>query len=206
MKNIFKEPKDNQSVSKKKSGKKKKIKEVRIKSKKTKKGFFVASNQSVAVSKNGDFIWGNHLTEFPKGKLLRQCFSTGESFLYDYEHEKLIVSVMVVEDLHTVISGGWDNKAVLHDLDSGKIKKIIDLQDWSLYCLYRFGNVVAVGFGTMVWFLDMFKRKFMKLSHVKLKQKSICMLTRKGKSKGNNVELLVGNWSSKLKQVTIKLK
>jgi hypothetical protein len=155
------------------------------------------------VSRNGDFIWGIHLTEYPKGKVLRQCFSTGESLLYDYEHEKAALSLLVVKDLKTVISGGSDNKAVLHDLDSGKTTKIIDLQYGYLSCLFRLGNVVGIGDKDRITFLDVLNKKYMNVIHVKLGGGAYCMLIRGGKSKGGNVELLVGNQSQKLKQIIL---
>jgi WD40 repeat protein len=170
----------------------------------TKKGIHLNYPKSIAVSENGDFVWGNHIIKDRKCKLLRQCFSTGELFLYDYLHEDLIMSVLVVEDLQTVISGGEDKKAVLYDLDSGKIKQIFDLQYGFLTCLFRVGNVVALGHERRVRFFDLVNRKYMGVPHVQLAGNAYYMLTRKGKSKGNNVELLVGNGSPELKQITIK--
>jgi hypothetical protein len=159
--------------------------------------------RAMAVSENGDFVWGIHLTGFYKVVLLRQCFSTGESLLYDYEHKYLALSVLVAEDLQTVISGGLDQKAVLHDLNSGKTKKIIDLQYAGLFCLFRLANVVAIGDEDRVRFFDLVNRKHMDLSYIQLGGGASCMLTHKGKSKGNSVELLVGNYSPKLKQITV---
>jgi hypothetical protein len=179
------------------------IKELKLKYEVTKKGIYMDFLRSMAVSKNGDFVWGFHVTESRKGKVLRQCFSTGELFLYDYEHQKIVISVSVAEDLNIVISGGWDNKAVLHDMDSGKIKKIIDLQYGDLCCLIQLGNLLVIGDEDRVRLFDMVKRKDMDVPHIKLGGYAICMLICKRHSEGGNVELLVGNNSPKLNQITV---
>jgi hypothetical protein len=194
---------ESQSFLEKLFRKKENISEVNLKCLETKKGINMDLLRRMAVSENGDFVWGNHLSEFPKGRVLRQCFSTGESLLYDYEHENIVLSVLVVEDLQTVISGGLDKKAILHDLDSGKTNKIIDLKYGYLTCLYRLGNVVAVGDEDRVRFFDLVNRKHMDVPHIEFKGSANCMLIREGKSKENNVELLVGNYSPELKQITL---
>jgi hypothetical protein len=176
-----------------------------LKSKKTKKGIYVDSINSMSVSKNGDFIWGVHLSESRRGKVLRQCFSSGDSLLYDYQHEDLADTILVVEDLKTVISGGCDQKAVLHDLDSGQTNKIIEFQSASLTCLFRVEDVLVIGNGGRVWFFDMVNAKDRDAPDIQLEGACVFMSIREGKSKGNNVELLVGNTSPKLNQITLKL-
>ena len=87
---------------------------------------FFSSSQEVfldfvsglSVSSCGDKVWACQIQKKVDNKyisrLLMYDFQKKSHFLYEYEHQDFIVSVLVSETFGLVMSGGWDETLVLH--------------------------------------------------------------------------------------------
>ena len=153
--------------------------------------------RGLCVSSCGDKVWGCHIKKKVKNKyisrLMMYDFKKKSHFFYDYEHQNLIVSVLVSEVFKLAISGGRDKTLVLHDLESGKMVKRLDMKYGNLRCLFDLGTAVAVGDWDSVRLLDL-QTKEMGQFEVKAGGKFIqCMnLSIRGSYQCDNMTLLVG--------------
>ena len=132
-------------------------------------------------------------------------FKKKSHFLYDYEHQDLIYSVLVSEEFKLAMSGGWDETLMLHGLESGKTIKRFDMKYGSLRCLFDLGTAVAVGDWNSVRLLDLQTRD-MKKTEVEAGGYSIyCMnLGIRGSDQKNRLALLVGGQNSnKMDKISI---
>jgi hypothetical protein len=184
------------------------IQDLQVKS--TNKGVRIDLLRLLAVSDDGSKAWGVHITEHElrKCRLLRQDFERGKSLLYNYEHQTLALALMVVESFDLVITGGYDEKIVLHCLQSGKTLKVLDLGIGVIHCLYGRGSVVAVGGEKQVVFLDLVSQKRMDILPVEVECDITCMQLNIKKSSQENDSsqfiLFVGGWcSTKLTEITL---
>lgn len=92
----------------------------------------VLSQTSFSVSSCGQRIWGVYkveTTERTISKILMYDFKSKSSFLYDYEHQYLVQSVMVSETNSLALSGGIGRYLVLHGLASGQTLKTFDTRN-----------------------------------------------------------------------------
>jgi hypothetical protein len=181
------------------------INDLQVKS--TTKGIFMEYLKILAVSHDGSKTWGIHVTEFPKCRLLMQDFKTKESLAYNYEHDQLALAVMVAEDLNLAMTGGNDEKTVLHCLESGKTLKVLKLGIGGIGCFFQLGSVVAVsGYNELVFF-DLITQKKMEIHSLKVECSVSCMqisLKKSLKVKYPQPILFVGgDESSKLTKIIL---
>jgi hypothetical protein len=119
---------------------------------------------------------------------------------YDYEHEDVGVAVMVAEDMNLALSGGNDQRTVLHDLRTGQTRHIIPMQNGGLSCIHRLGIYVAFGDENFVWFYDLLEQCQVSMENIQINGlQSLCM--QLGKVTGANdgeskVTLFVGGMDS----------
>jgi hypothetical protein len=160
----------------------------------------------LSVSPCGKCIWGVHITEYPKSRLLMQCFQTRKSLLYNYEHQDIVLAVMIAEDLGLAMTGGRDNKAVLHCLQSGKTIKVLD---FGVECLFRLGSVVALAVydKEQIRFFDLVEQKMLNISPIETGLIIFFMQMRIGKFLKNNsnpqLSLLVEGTNSILMEIIL---
>lgn len=123
----------------------------------SKKGFFLLLNFDLPVSSCGDRIWGSFVFEFTgnKSKVIMYDFKRQENLVYDREANFEIVSIAVSEKHNLVMTGCLEEAVVLHDLASGKTLKKIDLKFGGDCLLYILSNIMVVGNGPNVWFVDL---------------------------------------------------
>jgi hypothetical protein len=157
----------------------KNIQDLQVKS--TRKGVCMIFLRQLAVSEDGSKAWGIHITEHDsesnsqKSRLLMQNFETGKSLVFNYEYQNLGCALMVAETLNLAITGGCDQKPVLHCLQTGKTLKVLDLGVGGICCFFRFGSVVAVNADEEVIFLDLTTQKIKDISQIKIEPNVICM-------------------------------
>jgi hypothetical protein len=151
------------------------IQDLQVKS--TNKGVSTDFLGSLAVSDDGSKAWGIHITEIMPGKcrLLMQNFETGKSLIYNYEHQNLTCALMVAKDLNLAITGGHDEKTVLHCLQTGKTLKVLTLGIQKIACFYRVESVIAVGGDQQVIFLDLNSEETMNMLSVEVDCLIFCM-------------------------------
>jgi hypothetical protein len=182
----------------------KNIQDVQVES--TNKGVWMNDSKQLGVSANGSQAWGFYITEydsqseFYKCQLLLQNFTTDKSLLYNYEHQQIACALIVAEDLNLCISGGYDDKIVLHCLHTGRTLKVVDLKMRGIRCFYRVGNVVAVGGREQVMFWDMTTKETMKMYPVKVESFVKCLMlsVKESSDEKQSVQrtLLVGGYHS----------
>jgi hypothetical protein len=141
---------------------------------KTPKGVYTDLIRNLSVSRCGERIWGVHYTEYPKWRLLMQCFRTRKIMVFNYEHQNGAMSVIVAENLGLAMTSGRDRKTVLHCLISGKTIKVVDI---GVSCFYRLGSVVALGDSDKkkVRFFDLVKKKMLDVVPVETGFFILCM-------------------------------
>ena len=117
----------------------------------------------VSVSSCGDKVWACWIRMKIKddyiSKLMMYDFKKNSHFLYDYEHQDLIVSVLISEAFSLAMSGGLDRTLVLHGLKTGKTIKKIHMRYGYLQCLFDLGSAVAVGDQHTLRFFDLETRE-----------------------------------------------
>jgi hypothetical protein len=175
--------------------------------KSTRKGVFICYLKRLAVSRDGSKAWGIHMTESPKCRLLMEDFENGDPLVYNYEHQKLALAVMVAEDLNLAMTGGNDNKTVLHCLHTGKTLKVLNLGIGGIGCFYNLENVVAVGGYKQVVFFDPITLEKMEIPFVKVECDVKCIQIGIKKSPRENrsqpILFVGGNLSSKLTKILL---
>ena len=124
-------------------------------------------------------------------------FKKKSDIFYDYEHDNLILSVLVSEAFNVAMSGEYDETLVLHDLASGKIINKIAMKYGDLKCLFDLGSAVAVRDFNTVRFLDLQTNQIQDRYEVKTKgDKIVCMGLSISQSQSNEMLLLVGGQNS----------
>ena len=161
------------------------------------------------MSSSGDKVWCGQIQRVVNSRyisrLMTYDFEKKSHFLYQYEHQHFITSVLVSEAFDLAMSGGDDKALVLHDLKSGKMIKRFDMKYGDLQCLFDLGTAVAVGDRNIIRFLDPETRE-MKNSEVKAGgHLSFCMsLGTAGSGQNDNMALLVGGGGmSKMDKISI---
>jgi hypothetical protein len=182
----------------------------------TTKGLDMSYLRRLAVSDDGSKAWGIHITESPKCRLLMQDFKTKKSLVYGYEHQDITLAVMVAEDLNLAMTGGNDEKTVLHCLRSGKTLKVV--QDFgAIGCIFRLGSVVALNNENddnenydnhdEIVFFDLITQKQMEILPVKVECDVSCMqIGIKKLPQQNHPQAMLfvgGHDSSKLTQINL---
>ena len=172
-------------------------------------GVYLSRIRGFSVSSCGDKVWAGHIIKKVNKKyisrLMMYDFQKESHFFYDYEHQDLILSILVSEVFKLAMSGGSDETLVLHDLESGKTIKRFDMKYGSLLCLFDLGTAVAVGDYDIVRILDL-EKKEMGQSEVKAGVDWInCMnLSIGGKDRNDGMTLLVGGKDSiKIDKISI---
>ena len=120
--------------------------------------------RGLSVSSCGDKVWACQIQKKVKNnkyisRLMMYDFKKKSYFLYDYEHQDLILSVLVSETFKLAMSGGSDKTLMLHGLESGKTIKRFDMKYGSITCLFDLGTAVAVADEHTVRLLDIETRK-----------------------------------------------
>ena len=172
-------------------------------------GVYINFVRGLCVFFCGNKVWGGQIQKKVNNKhiskLLMYDFKKKSHLLYDYEHQNLILSVLVSEAFKLAMSGGLDKTLVLHDLESGKTIKRFDTKYGYVQCLFNLGTAVAVGDIHTVRFLDL-QTKEMDEIKVKAGGEFInCMnLSTRGNDQNNNMALLVGgSKSNKIDKINI---
>ena len=172
-------------------------------------GFHIGFVKSLSVSSCGDKVWACQIQKKVNKKYLSRLmmydFKKKSHFLYDYEHQRLIYSVLVSEEFKLAMSGGWDNTLVLNSLETGKTIKRFDMKYGNLRCLFDLGTAVAFGDLHTVRILDL-DTKEMEQFEVKVRGEFItCMnLSTRESDQNDKMALLVGGYNSnKLDKISI---
>ena len=153
------------------------------------------SENSFFVSSCGHKIWGVLVIQsseyHQQSKVIMMDLRTASEMLYDYDHQKLAESVMASESKHVVLSGGIDERLVLHDLSSGKTLRIFDMKYGTLSSLCRFGNTVAIGDQNMIYFIDLESKQKLDTETVTTSNCMICSI-KSALDEKEEVSLFVG--------------
>jgi hypothetical protein len=153
---------------------------------KTPKGINLELIKNLFVSHCGERVWGSHITEHPKCKLLMQCFRTKKSLLFNYEHQKITSAMMIAEDLGLAMTGIYSGITVLHCLISGKTIKVLDIR---ITCFYRLGSVVVVtDFEEQISLFDLVKQQILDIAPAEIGLDITCMQRCIRQSPKNNQE------------------
>ena len=120
-----------------------------------KNGHICGSHSSLAVSSNGDFVLGLHYMKHRKCRVLKYCFKTEKSQLFNYEHRAARWSVLINEGLNRAVSGANDGITVVYDLAKGTTLKVFDLHIGDITDLCHLENYVCVGGMKTVNFIDL---------------------------------------------------
>jgi hypothetical protein len=162
--------------------------------------------RSMAVSEDGNFLWGIHITEALKSTLIRVSFENGEVLTYSHEHKKVAFAVMVSEEFGVAMTGGNDQRVVVHDLWSGLVRRIIQTPKCRVHCLFALGRCAVIVQKKRVRFFDLVEGDYVQDEPtVELKENVKCMQLAVKKSKGEKeLVLLLAGKSPKLKEVKIK--
>jgi hypothetical protein len=128
-------------------------------------------------------------------------FTNGGSSLYDYEHQKWGLTMVVSEELNLAMTAGMDQKLVLHELTSRKTIKVISMEICIFFYLFKVGKFIVLGDGDSVQFHDFVDQKGLKVGQLKTRGIWInCMHLGKFKAKRNTVKedffLFVGGHDS----------
>jgi WD40 repeat protein len=174
----------------------------------TPKGVYIESVKFFKVSHDGNRIWGLYLLKNLKCVLMMQCMRTRKSLIFNYVHQKPVLSVIVSEDLGLAMTGGADNKAVLNCLETGRTIKVIKFGIPSIHCLLRLGSVVAVGGKRTVLFFDLIEQEIMEIESIKTECiiDNMKLVIKKTSKHQNDIKwvLLVGGCNSnKLKGINL---
>jgi hypothetical protein len=155
----------------------KKIQDIQVKS--TGKKVWMDLLRYLEISDDGSKAWGISIfecdSETMKCKLVMHNFETGNSLVYNYQHQNLTLTLTVSEDLNLAVTGGFDDKIVLHCLESGKTLKVLDLGIGALSCFYKLGSVVAIAGEKQVIFFDLLTKRRMKMLSVEVDCVIRCM-------------------------------
>ena len=135
-------------------------------------GVYAILAKGLSVSSCGQKVWACQIQQRVKSKYVSRLamldFESDSCFLYDYEHPRLVGSVLVSEAFDVAVSGGKDETLVLHGLRSGKTLKTVDMKHGYLRSLLDLGTAVAVGDEHTLRFLDL---ETQEMDHLELKAK-----------------------------------
>lgn len=114
-----------------------------------------------SISKKGDCIWTGYTVKNDFFKIVCIKLNTGKLFFYDYEHKYTVYIIEAVEEFNLLISGGIDQKLILHDLESGRTLKVFDLKI-SLFNSKRVKNMMVISTKRHIYFFDLRKKLFLR--------------------------------------------
>ena len=142
-------------------------------------------------------------------KIIKFNFFKKTEFLYDYEHKILPTSVMVSENHNIALSGGYDQKLVLHNLTSGQTIKVFNLKN-NFKSILRLKSIVILGENGCLSFFDLESKE--KIEGVKVKTKMehiICIrsnISALKKLRHKNVFLFLGGiWFKNIIKIRIPI-
>lgn len=152
--------------------------------------------RAMSVSVRGTFALGIHIVEYPRSRMVKMCFESNEVLEYQYEHEFMGLCTLLAEDLNLAVSGGNDFKVAVHNLRTGDVLNVFDLQVRGIRSLLRLGSVLSVGGANgKIKMLDLMSRKEVPTDQIVVEGEITCMSVGRGRSKKSGKKglfLLVG--------------
>ena len=161
----------------------------------SKLGVFCDYSKMLAICRNGEVL-GIHVTTEGKSQVVRLDLETQKTFFYDFKHQKCAMCILLCQKNDLVLSGGIDQVIACQHYSTGNTLKVVQLGIGSIFCFFRFQNVICVGAENTVRFLDLISLEEI-ITQDTLQtqcQKVTCMYFSSKKSSGKTYDshLLIG--------------